>query len=78
MKFNSEPGASDIIGVLACGALAAVECKAPGRLGDLKPHQASFLDEVRKRGGFAACVDSVERLAEELDRFNPAGKAVAT
>lgn len=75
-------GASDLIGMLTVdcpgAALAgwdtptcvarffALEVKAPrGRLSD---EQTLFLALVRKRGGFAACVRSVEQARAALER----------
>lgn len=55
VRFNSEPGCSDILGVLSDGRCIAVECKRPGwkfRPNDRhEQEQASFLEAIRKRGG---------------------------
>ena len=50
------------LGCTPDGFCAAVEFKAPGKRGTLKPHQREFLIEKIKRGAFAVCVDSVECL----------------
>lgn len=68
VKFNSEPGCSDIIAVLPGGRLLACEVKRPGWKFRPSDHheqeQASFLEAVRRRGGvgiFATSIEDVER-----------------
>lgn len=72
VRFNSEPGCSDILGILADGRFLAVECKRPGWKFRPNDHheaeQASFLEAVRKRGGvalFATSIEDVERAIAE-------------
>lgn len=72
VKFNSEPGCSDILGILADGRFLACEVKRPGwKLRPSDHHeqeQASFLEAIRKRGGvgiFATCIEDVERAIAE-------------
>ena|SRR5437667_281880 len=66
VKFNSEPGCSDL---LACfrGRFVAVEVKRPG--GRLTAAQKSFLEAVEVCGGVALVVTSVRQLQEALDRL---------
>lgn len=56
-------GSADIIGVTPTGHMAAVEVK---RNKNKKPSidQALFLDEIRKRGGVAVVVDSIDSALE--------------
>ena len=57
-------GFPDIVGCDITGHALYIECKAPGNWRGLKPHQREFLIKKIERGAFAACVDSVKRLAE--------------
>ncbi len=57
VRFNSEPGCSDIIACLA-GRFVAIEVKRPGK--KATDAQTSFLDSVRQAGGVAFVADSVE------------------
>jgi hypothetical protein len=66
IRYNDTPGCSDL---LACyrGYFVAVEVKRPGQ--KPTPEQASFLDQVRRKGGVgivATCLDDVERALERL------------
>jgi len=58
-------GISDIIGLLPGGRFCAVECKRK----PYKPtkEQLTFIADVRKKGGFAVAVYSVQELIEALD-----------
>lgn len=52
-------GSADLVGILGPqGRLFCLEVKAPR--GRLQPHQAAWLDVVRRFGGFAAVVRSVD------------------
>lgn len=80
VRFNSEPGCSDILGILADGRFLACEVKRPGwklRAADHhEQEQASFLEAVRKRGGvgiFATCIEDVERAIDTTNAGRPAG-----
>jgi VRR-NUC domain len=74
VRFNSEPGCSDILACLPqsgdaeCGplfaAFAAIEVKRPGKIPT--PHQQTFLEDVTRRGGVALVVTSVQDLVEQL------------
>ncbi len=60
-RFASEPGISDIVGLVPSGRMIAVECKRTGG-GKLSLEQASFLERVRKLGGFACVAHSLVEL----------------
>ncbi len=72
IKFSSMPGVSDIIGVLpvylgqrghlmvTVGRFIAVECKMPK--GRLQPSQQIFIESVKRAGGIAGLVRSIEEL----------------
>ena len=57
-------GSSDIIGIMPDGRFLAVECKAKG--GKLSEPQRFFLADIRKHGGVAIVVYSVDNLAVAL------------
>lgn len=56
-------GSSDIIGILPDGRFLAVECKRE-KGGRLSEKQVEFLDTIKKNGGVAVCVNSVDELAK--------------
>lgn len=62
--FTGLKGVADILGVLPGGRLLAVEGKMPGN----RPtrDQQAFLDGVRRAGGAALVVHSVEELERAL------------
>lgn len=62
VRANTQRGMSDIMGVLKDGRTLAIECKS--LTGRLKPHQAEFLERVRKAGGVAGVCRSVEDAVE--------------
>ncbi|VTS05261.1 VRR-NUC domain-containing protein [Tuwongella immobilis] len=66
VRFCSQSGISDIIGMLPNGRFLAIEAKLPGN--KPKPHQQEFLDAVNLTGGLALCVHSLEELQTELQR----------
>lgn len=60
-------GASDLLGILApTGRLVALEVKAAR--GRVSPDQQMFLDLVRRMGGFAAVVRSVDDARSAISR----------
>lgn len=60
-------GSSDFIGWTKEGRFAAVEVKtATGRISQ---EQENFIKQVRKSGGFACIVRSVEDLKKSLDEY---------
>lgn len=77
--FNGMRGVSDILGILPqevkidgntkarFGNLLAVEVKRPG--GKPSPEQVEFLATVNRLGGIGLCVDSVDQLDAELQKF---------
>lgn len=67
---SAMPGFSDIVGCDNHGVFLAIELKAKGRLSTLKEHQRKFLMEKISRGGFGACVDSVESLKTIYQKWN--------
>lgn len=65
--FGLAVGSADLIGVLApSGRLIALECKTPA--GRLRPEQRSWLAVVRRFGGFACVVRSVEEALAAVER----------
>lgn len=70
VKFG-KPGSADILGVTKEGRFIAVECKT--KKGKLSPLQEIFLEEVRKRGGIAVVVHSVDELLEHFDHMEMGG-----
>jgi hypothetical protein len=67
VRFNGAPGCSDVVGVLPGGRVLALEVKRPG--GRPTGKQQLFLDTVRRLGGLALCVHSLEELVEDLERL---------
>ncbi len=59
-------GTSDIIACSHDGRFIAVECKMAGR--DLTPNQKEFLEEIKKRGGEALVVNSLDDLDSYFQR----------
>lgn len=53
-------GISDLIGCVE-GKFVALEVKVPGREGTLTKLQERYLEEIRKAGGIAAMVSSVDQ-----------------
>lgn len=65
-RFGLCPGAADLIGIGPNGRFFALEIKTcRGRLSD---DQSRFLDLVRRYGGFAAVVRSVDEAHDALAR----------
>ena len=58
------PGQSDLVGLTGGGRFLAVEVKSAK--GKLTEHQAEYLNMVRKYGGIALCVSSLEELQDQL------------
>ena len=65
VRYGLSIGSSDLIGIVA-GRFCALEVKGPK--GRLTPHQERFLDLVRLKGGFAACVSSVGEAHAAVER----------
>jgi hypothetical protein len=63
-KFNSQPGLSDCVGVCPGGRALAIEFKREGNKATAQ--QSAFLDDVRKQGGLALVVDSLDSLRRQL------------
>lgn len=67
VRYGLARGSSDLIGILApTGRLIALEVKRPGK--SATEEQLLFLALVRRRGGFAAVVHSVEEARVAVDR----------
>ena len=64
MRFNDQPGGSDLLVVMPDARFAAIEVKRPG--GKPTDLQTAFLGEVSRRGGLALCVSSLSQLIEAL------------
>ena len=54
-------GFADIVAIAPGGRFLAIECKRPS--GRLTPDQVTFAEDVRRAGGLAVVVRSVEDLA---------------
>lgn len=65
-------GQSDIIGILPDGRFLAVEVKRPG--GKLTFEQDMFLDTIRKRGGVALHVQSLQECEDWVREAMTRGK----
>ena len=69
VRFNSEPGCSDLLVCLPGGRFAAVEVKRPGRdttAPKRKAKQEAFRRMVRAAGGLEIVVRSVDELRAAL------------
>lgn len=51
-------GVSDLIGITPCGRFFAVEIKQPGK--KRRPEQVKFQNEIKKRLGLVAVVDTAD------------------
>ena len=60
VRFNSAKGMSDICAILPGGRFCAIEVKRPG--GKITKEQWAFGTDVRKAGGFAIVVTSLDDL----------------
>lgn len=58
VRFASEPGVSDLVGMLPDGRFLAVEVKRVGN--KATPEQQSFIDRVNQQGGLAFVARSIE------------------
>jgi hypothetical protein len=65
MRYGLAPGSSDLIGIVD-GRFCALEVKSVR--GRVTEDQRTFLELVRKVGGFAAVVRSVEEAAQAIER----------
>lgn len=63
-------GMPDVIGTTPEGLGAFLELKSKGRRGTLRPAQRIFLTEKINRFAFAACIDSIEALAQLWEEFS--------
>lgn len=66
---QAKSGFPDVIGCTPMGKVVALELKAQGRRSTLRDEQREFLLEVISRGGFAAVVDSVDRLKYVIQKY---------
>lgn len=67
MRYGLCVGSSDLVGILApSGRFLALEVKTP--IGRLTLEQRQFLELVRRRGGFACVVRSVEEAVAAIHR----------
>jgi hypothetical protein len=64
-RFGIAVGSADLIGILS-GRFVALEVKRPGQ--KPRPEQVRWLECVRRFGGFAASVDSVESAKAAIER----------
>lgn len=67
MRYGLQKGSADLIGVLAPeGRFLALEVKTPK--GRISKEQELFLSLVRKQGGFACVVRSVDDALAAIER----------
>ena len=67
VRYGLAVGSSDLIGILRQnGRFVALEVKVPGK--GPEPDQEIFIDFVRREGGFAAVVHSVEEARAAIAR----------
>lgn len=69
VRFNSEEGCGDTLVCLPGGRFLSLEFKKPGRdrtPAKRKAEQAAHRERVRKRGGLALVVGSLDELLREL------------
>lgn len=52
-------GISDILAIMPGGKFLSVECKRPGKKGDVTEKQRLFMAEVERRGGITIIAESV-------------------
>lgn len=72
IPYGLAKGSADLVGILRpAGRWFCLEVKA--ERGALRPDQRLWLELVRKFGGFAAVVRSVEEAVEALDRARKGG-----
>jgi hypothetical protein len=60
LRFNDQPGCSDVLACLPGGQFGAIEVKRPGE--KLTAEQASFQGRIRQLGGLAIVAHSTEDL----------------
>lgn len=66
VRYGLAPGSADLVGVLSPGRFFALEVKTPkGRAAE---EQRLWLELVRRMGGFAAVVRSVDEARAALNR----------
>ena len=61
-------GVADILGVLPCGRMLAIEVKTPR--GRVSPKQQSFIDRVNKEGGLAFVARGLEEVVIKLKEYS--------
>lgn len=67
VRYGLGNGSADLVGMLVpTGRFFALEIKTAK--GKLEPDQRLWLEIVRRRGGFAACVHSVDEAFAALER----------
>ena len=57
---QSGRGIADLLALAPWGQLFAIECKAPGKIGNASESQEVFLEAVERRGAVAIIADSLE------------------
>jgi hypothetical protein len=69
----SVKGVPDIVGIIpGSGKLLGIEVKCPGK--KPRPEQQAFLDEIKRNGGIAFVVTSVEELVQNLQCYGGPSK----
>lgn len=64
-------GVSDILALDPGGRLWGIECKRPGKLGNVTQSQLNFLRAMSERGGMVLVVDSQDMLFEAIAKVLP-------
>lgn len=73
VRYGLGVGSSDLIGVLnPSGRFVALEVKMPR--GRVSPEQTTWMDAVRRAGGFAAVVRSEAEALAAIDRAKNGGE----
>lgn len=63
------PGIADIIGIMPCGKLLALEVKKPSRVKNTTLAQKKFLANIEMRNGVCGVVTSIEDVDGILKRY---------
>jgi hypothetical protein len=69
ISSSVKSGFADIVGNHYTGIAVFIELKAPGRRSTLRDNQREFLLSKIETGCFAVCIDSVELLEAQWNRF---------
>ncbi len=65
VRYGLAKGSADLVGLVHTGRFLALEVKRPGE--KARPEQVMWLELVRRMGGFAAVVTSVDEAKRAVD-----------